>query len=120
MTAAHMAEEISDLLRERLGVRGRDLQTLLRRARRKLPRHVRRAIAQIGEAAQLEAHPKLARRIDRAALEAAWQRARAHLQAQNRRSNRADILIGALASGAFALLASAALLVAALRWRGFL
>ena len=115
-----MAEEISELLRARLGVRGRDLPERLRKARRLLPRHQRRAIARLSAAARMEGHPKLARQIDRAGIEADWRAAKAYLEALSRGKRRADMAIGALASAAFALLASAVLLVVALRWRGLL
>ena len=114
------AEHLAQLLGDRLGVRGRDLQMRLRRAGRALPRTVRRDLAALAEAARLERHPRLARMLDHDGLDAAYRAALRHLEGIDRRRRRFDRLIGILASNAFNLLVIGAGLLAVMRWRRIL
>lgn len=64
-----------------LGVKSRSLGQALRRAGRRLPRHVRKQGAFILQAQALAGNPKLARQIDPRAVESAYADITAHLEA---------------------------------------
>lgn len=96
-----ITEELSQLLRTRLGVRGKDLPTKLRRAGRLLPRPVRRAAWELVEKERLWPNPKLRRQIDPAAVEAAARRVRTHLESIDAAERRRSYWIGVLTPLAF-------------------
>ncbi len=118
MSRQEQAEQISALLREKLGVRGRDLECRLRRAGRLLPRHVRRQADVIVQARAMQASPKLARLVDDAALARALRRCHEHLSAIDPWERRKTRIIAFLSVNAFNLLVTAGLVIAVLSWRG--
>ncbi|GGL67219.1 hypothetical protein [Wenxinia marina] len=112
------AEDLRALIEERLRLRAPDLTRALARAGRRLPRKVRRAAAQVDEAARLTQHPKLSRQIDLAGVEAAHGLAAAHLRAIDPKAERRRRILDWLALIALNLLLIGIALVAWLRWRG--
>lgn len=64
-----------------LGVKSRNLPQALRKAGRRLPRHLRKQGAMILRAQQLAGNPKLARQIDKRALDKAYGAITNHLEA---------------------------------------
>ncbi len=120
MICEQRARRLADLLHRKLGVGGRGLEARLRRARRRLPRHIRREVDLLAEAVRLQGNPQLARRNDPARLEAAFRAVESHLDGLDKWQRRKDAALSLLTVNAFNLLVVAALLVAVLRWRGLL
>lgn len=110
---ARMADELNDLMGSRARVRGGDLASKLRRAPRALPRHMRRDAEEIARAAELSAHPKLARQVDGTRLSASFERIRRHLGTIDPREARKTALLNLAAaiSFVFIALATAALFI---------
>lgn len=75
------AAALQHKLRDVYGITGRDLGQSLRRARRVLPRHLRKAGAEISAAQAMAGHPKLERMIDLPRVTAIDAQLRAHLDA---------------------------------------
>ncbi len=117
MSCQEQADQISALLREKLGVRGGDLECRLRRAGRLLPRHVRRQAEVIVRARAMQASPKLARLVDHAALERAFRTCHDHLSAIDPWERRKTRIIGFLSANAFNLVVITGLVIAVLYWR---
>ena len=117
MTYEEQADQIAALLQERLGIRGRDLDTRLRRAGRLLPRHIHRAGTVLVEAVKLQENPRLARLIDADKVAKSFRTCEDFLQSIDPWERKKDRLISTLSSVAFSLLAVAALVIAFLYWR---
>ncbi len=111
--------ELADLMRARLGVRGRTLRAALARARHRLPRRIRARAARLAAAEPLARHPKLRLTLDHAALARAAAELRDHLDSIDAAERRKGWWLGVLGGLAFNMLAFLALLLAVLRWRGF-
>lgn len=90
-------EEISALLTKKLGLRARTFQAQVHKARRFLPRALRRDLIYLAQAESLADNPKLHRMIDMLRLDAA---------------------LGVAASIAFGLLITAVLVIVMLVQRG--
>ena len=119
-SASEMAAALAQLLHRKLGARGDGLEAKLRRAGRKLPRRIRRLALEIVAAEKLEAHPRLARQTDKAALARAFAAVAKHLDAIDLAERRRGLILGILGSVALALLTIFAALTAFLVWRGYL
>ena len=115
-----MAERVSQLMEDRLDVRGRDLPAKLRDGGSQLPRKLRHEAAMLAEAADLARNPKLLPRLDRVRLARAHDALTRHLSRLGRSERRRDALRGIATSVVLSLLLVAALFVATLVWRGFL
>ena len=90
-----MADEISTLLKERLGIRRRaGLKGQLILARTLLPSHVLKAARGVADAARLGAHPKLMKQVDLAQTRADFDLAVRHLREIDPRQRRIGILLG--------------------------
>lgn len=113
-------QTIKALLREKLGVRGADLNTALRRARYRLPRKIYRQGMELVRAAPLAGHPKLRLTLDQAALAAAASGVQTHLAAIDVADRRKGWWLGMLGGLAFNLILAVVLLIVVLKWRGFL
>jgi len=72
-------ETLRTALAERLRVRGPDLERQIRRAGRRLPRRQRRAAQTLLGAQDWMSHPRLARLLDRRAVDAAFDEMHRHL-----------------------------------------
>lgn len=120
MTYEEQAAHISTLLKDQLGVRGRDFETRLRRAGRLLPRHVRRDAETLIEAARLQANPKLARMVDDVAVRRAFENSEAFLQSVDVSKRRIDRIVGTLATIAFHVLAVGSIFLAVAAWRNLI
>jgi len=120
MTYEDQAAHISALLKDRLGVRGRDLESRLRRAGRLLPRDVRRDAQTLIDAVRLQANPKLARMVDEASVQRAFDNSETYLQSVDVSKRRTDRVIGVLATIAFHILVVGAIFLAVAVWRELL
>ncbi len=119
-TTADLAEAVSLMLQQKLGVRGAGLEDKLARAGRRLPRRIRRRVAEIAEAEKREGNPKLARMTDPAALAQAFDEVEAHLNRIDVADRRWGAVLGMLGSVAISLLVVFAALVSYLVWQGHL
>ncbi len=106
------------LLAEKLGTRGGDLGSQLRRVGRRLPRRVRREAEYLVRAETMARHPRLARLVDPRAVDRAHGRIARHLEGIDpvaiRRNRRKD----SVAAFALYVLVTFALVVTLLWWRG--
>jgi hypothetical protein len=119
-TTTELAEAVSLMLQKKLGAKGDGLEAKLARAGRRLPRRIRRHVAEIAEAEKLEGNPKLARMTDPAALAHAFVEVEAHLKKIDLADRRKGAALGLLGSIAISLIAVFAALVSYLVWRGHL
>ena len=111
-----MIEEIRALLRQRLSIRGKTLDVQLRKARRLLPRAVRREAAFLAEAYTLTQNPKLARMVNAAQVHEARDQVIAHLQSVDPAERRKDRILGILGYLALNVLLLGAAFVTWLVW----
>ncbi|QFT57437.1 hypothetical protein FIU94_01260 [Sulfitobacter sp. THAF37] len=112
-------QSLQQLLQDKLGVRGRDLEHALRKAGRLLPRRVRRQAAQLARAEKMAGNPRLARQIDGGALARAQSDVTAHLSAIDLADRRKGRLIALGAVVAANLLIVCTAFVVWLWWRGY-
>lgn len=115
-----MADRIAGLMEERLRVRGRGLGQKLQKGARLLPPKLRPQAEMLAQAAEFAQNPKLMRQIDLEKVAQAYDQCVRHLGAIDVARRRRSTALGILASIAFSLIAVAVLVLAALRWRGFL
>lgn len=111
--------EVSRLLEERLGVRGRTFERQVRRAGRLLPRGVRRQARVLIDAGRLAHHPKLSRMMDAGMVAGAHERITGWLLQVDPRERRRARLLNVAATVAFNLLLFFAIGVTLLWWQGF-
>lgn len=97
-------DELADLLRHRLQIRGPGFAVKLRRAGRLLPRQVRRSGKELNEMARLWDNPKLRRRVDPLALAQHAKVVRDHLTSIDRADLRRGYWLGVATPLAFNLL----------------
>lgn len=114
----HKVAELQHLLTTRLRVRGRDLDTLVRRAGRLLPRAVRREAKYLAQADSLSRNPKLARMIDLERAGAAHRLVSEYLATVDPAARARVRLLNWLALIALYFLIVGAAVIAVLRWRG--
>lgn len=115
-----LADRISTLLGQKLNVRGVSLERRFRRAGRAVPRRARRPIRTLIEAQQMAQNPQMAMRIDKDHLSKAYDIALRELSAIDEQSERARRRINLAALVALQILLIGGILVAVLRWRGFI
>lgn len=120
MNVEARAERLAQLIEAKLDVRGRGLEAKLKRAGRRIPRHIRAEAALLVEAMRLQSHPKLSRQTDTARLETAAATVERYLQGLDPWDRRKAVLLDWLAVNAFNLLVIGALVIGVLLWRGFL
>ncbi|MBQ2260607.1 MAG: hypothetical protein II336_04495 [Loktanella sp.] len=113
-------EKIRALLDQRLGVRARTFEAQVRKARRLLPRGLRRELVYFAQAQALADNPKLQRMIDRARLEAAYTNAVYFLERADIGQRRRTAALGVAASIAFGLLITAIVVLVVVVQRGLI
>jgi len=117
---AEKTEELRLLMRERLGVKGRDFATALRRAGRLLPRRLRREARLLIEAEEMARSPRLMKFIDQGRIDGACREIRSYLESQDPMERRIDLALSILGGIALSVLAAAGLVLMFLKWRGYL
>jgi len=120
MTYEERADHIAELLESQLGVRGKTLDAKLRKAGRLLPRDIRRHGDQIVEAVNLQGSPKLSRMVDEKSTVSAYNAFEKYLSGIDAWDRRKGSASDFLTTNAFNLLVVIALLIAVLRWSGFI
>lgn len=111
--------DVRALLEQKLRVRGRTLETQVRKAGRRLPRWVRRDANYIAQSVTLLDNPKLARMVNDAKFRSAQANVVNYLQSIDVGAHRRDAAVSMIASIAFALLVTAVLVLIVLVQRGF-
>lgn len=119
-SAQEAAEAIAALMHERLGTRGEDLSAKLRRARRALPRDIRKAADFIAETDQRTRHPKLRYQLDMEQITTAYTLCETHLQGVKRSTARLRRLTEIAAGIALGFIVLFAAVITVLVWRGIL
>lgn len=107
------------LLSEKLGTKGADLRSHVRRAGRRLPRRLRREAEFLIRAEQMARHPRFARLIDTREVARAQGRLSRHLGAIDPALIRRNRMKNAAAGFGLIVLATFALVVTLLWWRGY-
>lgn len=115
-----MAMEVADMMKERLGIRGKDLAGKLRHTGRMMPKRIKQEVRILAEATALTENPKLSRMVDHERVEVAYQSCMTFLQAVDVADRRKGVVLGILGSLAMALLVVTVLVLSVLMWRGFL
>ena len=113
------AEAVRALMEERLGVRGRDLSHALRKARRSLPRALRKQGAVLVAAERASQSPKTAKQIDREKMLVAYEVLTNHLRAINVNAMRRDRMLRLAGGIAFQVLLLGVAFVVLMWWRGY-
>ncbi|MFN3662845.1 hypothetical protein [Yoonia sp.] len=116
----NMVEEIRALLEQRLGVRARTFEAQVRKARRYLPRALRRELIYFAQAQALADNPKLQRMINRPRLEAAHRKAAYFLKRVDITQRHRIGALGIAASIAFGLLVTAIVALVVVVQRGLI
>jgi hypothetical protein len=111
---------VAELMKERLGIRGKTLARKLGRSGRLLPKRIKQDASVLVEAAGLAQSPRLVKMIDRKRVNAAYKACVTHLEAIDVRDRRIGALLGVLGSLSMAFLVPGAALIAVLVWRGFI
>lgn len=116
---AGKAADLQQQLQAKLGVKGRSLEHALNRAGHRLPRSARARGQQIVAAQKLAGNPKLSRRVDGAAFNAAYDGLSAHLGAIDVADRRKGTLLSLAGSIVFNLLVVGVGFLVWLWWRGY-
>lgn len=111
---------LARLMEEKLGVRGKGLEAKLKRAGRQLPRYIRDHGAALVEAQALQDHPRLSMHADPDRLERAYADIERYLKGLDLWARRRDTFLNWLAGLSASFLFLVVILLALLRWRGFL
>lgn len=119
-TVRQLVARIFQLLGEKLGARGADLETRVGRAGRKLPRRVRSAAEALITAEKLSKDPRLSLQLDPNHTSAAYAQCLDYLDRINPTADRSKLRYGIAATVAGQLLLVTAAAVMILRWRGYI
>ena len=114
------AMEVADMMKERLGVRGKDLATKLRHTGRMMPKRIKQEARFLAEAAKLAANPKLSRMINLEQVEKAHHSCMTFLESVDAVDRHKGVVLGILGSIAMAFLVVTVLVLGVLVWRGYL
>lgn len=123
MTAAEiekMADEVAKLMGNRLNVKGRGLRKKLRYGGKALPRRIRHEAEYILQALDQAQVPKLMVQTDPERLRKAHKACLAHLRPLGAGARRKGLFMQMLTSLGLAAVATAALVIGILVWRGYL
>lgn len=115
---AEKVEAVQALLQTKFGLRKRALPKMLRKTGRRLPRRLQARAQVLVKAQELAAHPKLARRVDHAAVSRAFEDVQTHLQSIDVADRRKGAILELAGSVAFNVLAVAGAFIIWLRWSG--
>lgn len=113
-------DEIRALLDQKLGVRARTFEAQVRKARRYIPRNLRRELIYFAQAQALADNPKLQRMIDRARLDSAHRNAVSFLERVDLSQRRRTTALSIAASIAFGLLVTAIVVLVVVVQRGLI
>ena len=120
MTYQDRVDRITELLEQRLALRGKTLDAKLRNAGRLLPKSIHKHAQTLVEPIKLQGHPKLAKMIDDNAVAGAYKICEKYLLEVDRADLRRGKVIGFLSTNALNLLLIAAMVFGVLLWRGYI
>jgi hypothetical protein len=120
ITLERMTGQVSRLMEQRLGARGKDLHAKLAARSRALPRPVRRAILVLAVAEERARAPKVLRQMDPARITRAHDAAMAYLQPLGAGARLRGMLLSISASVVFALLVTGGAVAGFALWRGLI
>jgi hypothetical protein len=120
VTIQQMANRVSDLMTDRLGIKGHGLSDQLKHGGSRLPRRVQTAALALAQAAENAPNPKLLLQIDQEAVAANYDICLRHLRPMNRAHRLRGRLLGFSTSVLFGLLIMGALIAALMVWRGLI
>jgi len=120
VTIQQMTERVADLMRRRLGIKGKTLTETIAKGRRLLPRKVRAAAEALAQAETWSHNPKLLLRVDETVVAKDYDICVRYLANLNRRERVKGILLSLTATILFSLVGVIALVIGVLVWRGFL
>ncbi|ABG32972.1 hypothetical protein CEP88_06990 [Roseobacter denitrificans] len=109
---------LRDLFRVHMGIKAPTLAKAAYRARRQLPQGLRAKAAMLVEAETMALNPKLARRLDMAALDSAYMELAEHLEALDLADARWGRLVNMIAGVVLNLLIFGGLTLLFLWWQG--
>ncbi len=113
-------ENVAELLKDRMGVRGRDLASAVKHAGRLLPRRIRREAQVLIEAERLAQNPRLLKMVDFGSVDHAFRACVQYLETQDPVQRRLGTVLSILGGLALSLIVVFALVVVILLWRGYL
>ncbi|EBA12992.1 hypothetical protein RCCS2_03884 [Roseobacter sp. CCS2] len=119
-TLQQMVDEVREAMGTQMRIRGRSLDVQLRKAGRLLPRRIRQDATYLAQGVTLVQNPKLAKMVDMAKAQQAYENVMAHLHGFDVAAGRRNAVLNLVASIAFALLVTGVLLLVVLWWRGFI
>lgn len=117
---AARAGELTKQLEDKLGVRGDDFETKLKRAGRRLPRPLRKDGQQIAHDLRAQSHPKLGRMIDANAFQARSRALESWLSLQDPKARRRERFWNIAASIAFNLVIAIGGAIVFARYQGLI
>lgn len=124
MTAEiHISEQttaLTQLMRQKLRVRGNTLPIVLARGKYRLPKRIVRAVNRLIEAETMAENPRLQMMLDHQALDASIREVERFLADIDPSDERKGWYLGILASLVINLLTLAILLIAVMLWQGYL
>ena len=115
-----LIEKVKAALQEKEGLSGRDLASILKKGRGRLPRRVLKQGAVLARAEPMAAHPILALTLDQVALRKAGKEVLAHLDSIDLADRRKGWWLGMFGGMAFNILLLAAIVIGVLLWRGMI
>lgn len=114
VTILQMADRVSGLMEERLGLRGQSLAEQVARGGRRLPRRVRRAATIVADAAEMAPHPRLQVRINEEQVAVAYDQCLQYLG----RIGRGARMRARLGAAGLALVTALLIGIGLMIWRG--
>lgn len=117
-TLESRAGALSQLVTAKFGPKGPDLRRQARKLGRRVPKSVRSDLDLVGQAAHLARHPRLSRLHQPQEVEAAADRATAHLESIDPANRRRGLVLSWVADNVINLMLLAVLFIAILRIRG--
>ncbi|EPX80899.1 hypothetical protein thalar_01121 [Litoreibacter arenae DSM 19593] len=120
MVVDQLAERISALLREKLGIRGPSLEAQTRRAGRTLPRHVRRAALALADAERMAQAPTMRLRLDPGQVSAAYDTCLRYLEGVDEKALKSKAFFGFASTVIVQIVVVAGVAITVLRWRGYI
>jgi hypothetical protein len=115
-----MADRVAQLLEERLGLAGRDLDAKLRRGSALLPRKVREGAELLAASAEKAKNPKLLAQIDMGRVSDAYDACVRHLTAIDPKGRRRETIAGMVSFVGYGILFLVIAILVLLVWRGYL
>lgn len=118
--ASQIEKQVADLetlIEERLKIRGRDLNTRVRKAGRLIPKRIQKELQLVIRAQGMLGHPKLRVMVNEAAVAKAHARATEWLESVDPWERRKDRLLTIAGSLAFSFLVICGAVIGVLYWR---